>query len=169
MGSLPLHVSGALRLRCRGAEVLPAESGEQHGGGQVHGRQVVGPGGEAGLRQGGLISDHSQDVQGLVPRRVGEGDLLQNLQERESESLHSSVPMWWKVREEEAGKHTHLLAVLGDDGLHGCHVGGLHHERDRLSLSDLHDSLEHHGVVVARRQCRYCHHLNKRGSTSSQM
>lgn len=46
-------------------------------------------------------------------------------------------------------KHTHLLAVLGDDGLHSSHVGGLHHECDSLSLSDFYYSLEHHGVVVA--------------------
>jgi len=56
-GSLPLHVARALWLCCGGAEVLPAESGEQHGGRQVHERQVVGPGGEAGLRQGGLLFD----------------------------------------------------------------------------------------------------------------
>lgn len=50
---------------------------------------------------------------------------------------------------EQPRRHTHLLAVLGDDGLYCAHVGGFHHERDSLSLSDLHDSLEHHGVVVA--------------------
>lgn len=49
VGSLFLHVAGALRLRCRGAEVLPAEGGEQHGSRQVHGRQVMGRRGEAGL------------------------------------------------------------------------------------------------------------------------
>lgn len=67
MGSLSLHVAGSLCLCCSGAEVLPAEGGEQHGSRQVHGRQVVGPGGEAGLRQHGLLPDYSQDVQGLVP------------------------------------------------------------------------------------------------------
>lgn len=67
MVSLSVHVSGALRLRCSGAEILPAEGGEQHGSRQVHGRQVVGPGGEAGLRQSRLVPDDSQDVQGLVP------------------------------------------------------------------------------------------------------
>ena len=36
-GSLSLHVSGALCLCRGGAEVLPAERGQQHGGGQVHG------------------------------------------------------------------------------------------------------------------------------------
>lgn len=46
-------------------------------------------------------------------------------------------------------KQADLLTVLGDDGLHCSHVGGLHHERDSLSLSDLHHSLEHHGIVVA--------------------
>lgn len=70
---------------------------------------------------------------------------------------------------ERSQKHTHLLAVLGDDGLHGRHVGGFHHECDSLSLSDLHYSLEHHGVVVACRQCSYCHHLVNRGLTGSQV
>lgn len=46
--------------------------------------------------------------------------------------------------------NTHLLTVLGDNGLYSYHVGGLHHEGDRLALSDLHHTLEHHGVVVAR-------------------
>lgn len=61
-----------------------------------------------------------------------------------------------------------LLTVLSNDGLHGSHVGGVHHERDSLSLSDFHDSLEHHGVVVARRQGSYRHHLVKRRTTCSQ-
>lgn len=61
--------------------------------------------------------------------------------------------------------NTDLLAVLCDDGLHGSHVGGLHHECDSLSLSNLHHSLEHHGIVVARRQRSYRHHLDKRGFT----
>lgn len=61
-----------------------------------------------------------------------------------------------------------LLTVLSNDGLHGSHVGGVHHERDSLSLSDFHDSLEHHGVVVARRQGSYRHHLVKRRTTGSQ-
>lgn len=43
-----------------------------------------------------------------------------------------------------------LLTVLSNNGLHGSHVGGVHHERDGLSFSDLHDSLEDQGVVVAR-------------------
>lgn len=63
---------------------------------------------------------------------------------------------------------THLLAVLSNNGLHGSHVGGVHHERDGLSLSDLHDSLEHQGVVVARGECSYRHHLLKRRITCSQ-
>lgn len=61
-----------------------------------------------------------------------------------------------------------LLTVLSNDGLHGSQVGGVHHERDSLSLSDFHDSLEHQGVVVARRQCSYRHHLAKRRTASSQ-
>lgn len=61
-----------------------------------------------------------------------------------------------------------LLTVLSNDGLHSSHVGGVHHERDSLSLSDFHDSLEHHGVVVARRQGSYRHHLVKRRTTGSQ-
>lgn len=80
MCSLSLHVPGPLSLRCGGAQVLPAEGGEQHGSRQVHRRQVVGPGGQAGLRQRGLLLDDGQDVQGFVPRRVGQGDLLENLQ-----------------------------------------------------------------------------------------
>lgn len=32
-----LSLAGTLRLGCRGAEVLPAEGGEEHGGRQVHG------------------------------------------------------------------------------------------------------------------------------------
>lgn len=75
-GSLSLHVPRALRLSCGRAEVLPAERGQQHGGRQVHWRQVVGPGGEAGPRQGRLLLDYSQDVQSLVPGRIREGDLL---------------------------------------------------------------------------------------------
>lgn len=63
---------------------------------------------------------------------------------------------------------TDLLTVLSDNALHGPHVGGVHHERDSLSLSDLHDPLEHQGVVVARRQCGYRHHLVKKGITCSQ-
>lgn len=69
-------VPHALRLSCSRAEVLPAESGQQHGGRQVHGRQVVGPGGEAGPRQDGLLLDYSQDAQRLVPGWILEGDLL---------------------------------------------------------------------------------------------
>ena len=64
---------------------------------------------------------------------------------------------------QQTRRHTHLLVVLGDDGLHGSHVGGLHHERDRLPLPDLHHSLEQPGVVVASRQSSYCHHLIRRG------
>lgn len=63
---------------------------------------------------------------------------------------------------------TDLLTVLSNNGLHGSHVGGVHHERDGLSLSDLHDSLEHQRVVVAGGQCRYRHHLDKRRTTCSQ-
>lgn len=74
-----LSLAGPLCLCRGGTEVLPAEGGDEHGSGQVHGRQVVGPGGKAGLGQQGLLSDCSQDVQRLLPRRVGEGDLVQNL------------------------------------------------------------------------------------------
>lgn len=77
VGSLSL--AGTLRLGCRGAEVLPAEGGEEHGGRQVHGRQVVGPGGQAGLGEQGLVPDDGQDLQRLLSRRVGHGDLVQNL------------------------------------------------------------------------------------------
>lgn len=79
MHSLALHVPSALGLRCGGTQVLPTEGGQEHGGRQVHGRQVVGPGGQAGLWQRGLLLDDIQDVQGFVPRRVGEGDLLEYL------------------------------------------------------------------------------------------
>lgn len=79
MHSLSLHVPGALSLRCRGVQVLPTEGGEQHGGRQVHGGQVVGPGGQAGLRQPGLLLDGGQDVEGFVPGRVSQGDLMEYL------------------------------------------------------------------------------------------
>lgn len=77
VGLLPL--AGTLRLGCRSAQVLPAEGGEEHGGRQVHGRQVVGPGGQAGLGEQGLVPDDGQDLQRLLPGRVGQGDLVQNL------------------------------------------------------------------------------------------
>lgn len=79
MHSLSLHVPGALSLRCGGVQVLPTEGGQQHGGRQVHGGQVVGPGGQAGLRQRGLLLDDGQDVEGFVPGRVSQGDLLEYL------------------------------------------------------------------------------------------
>lgn len=77
VGSLSL--AGPLRLCHSGAEVLPAEGGQEHGGRQVHGRQVVGPGGQAGLGEQRLLPDDGQDLQRLLLGRVGQGDLVQNL------------------------------------------------------------------------------------------
>lgn len=74
-----LSLTGTLRLGGCGAEILPAEGGEEHGGRQVHGRQVVGPGGQAGLGEQGLVPDDGQDLQRLLPGRVGQGDLVQDL------------------------------------------------------------------------------------------
>ncbi|TNN82690.1 hypothetical protein EYF80_007208 [Liparis tanakae] len=73
--------------------------------------------------------------------------------------LGQSAPTWRRWDGDRQQKHTHLLVVLGDDGLHGAHAGGFHHERDSLSLPYLHHPLEQPGVVVARRQCSYRHHL----------
>lgn len=87
-GSLTL--AGPLRLGRGSAEVLPAEGSEEHGGRQVHGRQVVGPGGQAGLGEQRLVPDDGQDLQRLVPGRVGQGDLVQDLW-RETESRRPLV------------------------------------------------------------------------------
>lgn len=61
---LSLHVPCALGLCCSSTEVLPAEGSKQHGSRQIHGGQIVGSSGIAGL---GLLSYYSKDVQGLVP------------------------------------------------------------------------------------------------------
>lgn len=92
MRSLSLHVPGALSLGCGGAQVLPTEGCEQHGSRQVHRGQVVGPGGQAGLQERGLLLDDSQDVQGFVPRRVSQGDLLEYLQREHG--VCDSEPSW---------------------------------------------------------------------------
>lgn len=74
-----LSLAGTLRLGCRGAEVLPAKGGEEHCSRQVHGRQVVGPGGQAGLGEQGLVPDDGQNLQRLLPGRISQGDLVQDL------------------------------------------------------------------------------------------
>ena len=78
---MSLHVGGSRCLSSSySTEVLPAECGEEHGSREVHGREVVGAGREAGLGQGGLLLNPSQDTQSLVSGGVRQGHLLDDLE-----------------------------------------------------------------------------------------